>query len=76
MWKATNFDDYSTKVEKMEIKNGSNKATTRSITCGKLKQLGITCLAKDTFYNDAVKAWNAAPDVLKTAPQFGLPRNK
>ena len=76
MWKATNFDDYPTKVEKMEIKNGSNKATTRSITCGKLKQLGITCLAKDTFYNDAVKAWNAAPDVLKTAPQFGLPRNK
>ena len=67
MWKATNTVDYPTKVQKMEIKNGANRAMTRSITSGKLKEIGSTCLAKDTFYNDIwVKAWNAAHGVLKS----------
>ena len=76
MWKATNIAEYPTKVKKMEINNGASRATTRSITNGKLLEIGISSLAKDTFYNDAVKAWNAAPEVIKTAPQYGQQRNK
>ena len=65
MWKATNIAEYPTKVKTMEINNGASRATTRSITNGKLLEIGISSLAKDTFYNDAVKAWNAAPEVIK-----------
>ena len=41
------------------------RATTRAVTSGKLVEIGVSIHAKNTFYNDGVKAWNRAPDEIK-----------
>ena len=41
------------------------RSTSCAITSGKLKDIGLTVIAKNTFYNDAVSAWNLAPDSIK-----------
>ena len=48
------------------------RSTSCAITSGKLKDIGLTVIAKNTFYNDAVSAWNLAPDSIKTVTQSGL----
>ena len=71
LWKANNIVSYPTKVQKMEC--NETRSTTRAITSGKLKEIGLTLIAKNTFYNDAVSAWNLAPDTIKkTLTQSGL----
>ena len=35
------------------------------MTSGKLQEIGITVLAKNTFYNDAVTAWNLVAKSIK-----------
>ena len=63
MWKANNLKKYPTKVKLVECIG--EKSTTRAVTNGKLQEEGRTVLAKNTFYNDAVVAWNRAPDSIK-----------
>ena len=59
-WQATNIVSYPTQVQKMEC--NETRSTTLAITSGKLKEKGLTVIAKKLFYNDAVSAWNLAPD--------------
>ena len=51
------------KVKKVECIG--DRSTTRAITNGNLQEVERTVLAKNTFYNDAVVAWNLAPDSIK-----------
>ena len=48
------------------------RVTTRAITSGKLVEEGISGLAQNTFYNDAIKVWNLAPDIIKCVALYGL----
>ena len=63
MWKANNCEKYPTKL----IKTVANefRPTTRAVTNGKLQEIGILNTAKNTFYNDGVKAWNKIPENIK-----------
>ena len=64
MWKASNVVDYPTKLKKV-IAN-DDRATTRAVTNGNLVEEGVTIASKNTFYNDAIKAWNIAPLAIKS----------
>ena len=59
----TAFTYILTKVKKVECIG--DRSTTRAITNGNLQEVGRTVLAKNTFYNDEVVAWNLAPDSIK-----------
>ena len=61
MWKANNCENYPTKIKKMEV----NEDTSTTIASGKLVESGTSQYAKNTYYNDSVKAWNRAPDNIK-----------
>ena len=74
MWKANNLKKYPTKVKLVECIG--EKSTTRAVTNGKLQEEGRTVLAKNTFYNDAVVAWNRAPDSIKNVLQSGQLKNR
>ena len=63
MWKANNCLNYPTKIRRVET--NELRATTRAVTSGKLVEIGVSIHAKNTFYNDGVKAWNRAPDEIK-----------
>ena len=63
MWRASNIVNYPIKLKKMEAIN--KRSTTRAITIGKLIEGGMSCHVKTTFYNDATKAWNLAPEIIK-----------
>ena len=67
MWRASNIVNYPIKLKKMEAIN--KRSTTRAITIGKLIEGELSCHVKTTFYNDdndATKAWNLAPEIIKT----------
>ena len=63
MWKANNCEKYPTKLSKIEADEG--RSTTRAVTKGKLIEIGVSNVARNTFYNDGVKAWNKIPDNIK-----------
>ena len=63
MWKANNCENYPTKLSKIEA--NESRTTTRAVTSGKLKEIGLSITAKNTFYNDGVKAWNRIPENIK-----------
>ena len=63
MWKANNINTYPIKVNKVVCVG--DRSTTRAVTNGSLQETGRTILAKNTFYNDAVVAWNLAPEAIK-----------
>ena len=63
MWKANNLINYPTKIHKIDP--NELRTTTRAVTSGRLKEVGLTVCAKNTFFNDGVKAWNKAPDSIK-----------
>ena len=62
MWKANNLEKYPTKIKKIETND--SRLTTRAVASGKLWEIGVTNYAKNTFYNDGVKAWNRATDIF------------
>ena len=63
MWKANNINNYPTKVNKVAC--AGDRSKTRAITNGTLQETGRSSLAKNTFYNDAVAAWNLVPESIK-----------
>ena len=63
MWKATHIDHYPTKITKCAPRKDS--PSTRAITNGTLVEKGVSILAKNTYLNDAVRAWNLIPDTIK-----------
>ena len=64
MWKATNVPNYSVNVSRREANESTRD--TRSITTGRLIEQGISEKSKATFINDATRAWNRAPEEIKT----------
>ena len=72
MWKANNCEKYPTKLSKIEA--NEFRSTTRAVTSGKLQEIGVSNTAKNTFFNDGVKAWNKIPENIKNCKQFGLPK--
>ena len=54
----------------------NNRSTTGAISSVKLVEGGSTCLAKTTFYNDATKAWNSAPESIKACKTIWSAKNK
>ena len=63
MWKASNTLNHPMKLKRIQAT--AERATTRAITNGNLVESGITILAKNTFMNDSIKAWNNAPLMIK-----------
>ena len=63
MWKASNTLNHPMKLKRIQATE--ERATTRAITNGDLVESGITILAKNTFMNDSIKAWNNAPLTIK-----------
>ena len=53
MWKANNIDNYPTKVKKLEA--SADGINTRAITSGKLKEVGINCLALESAKRTTTK---------------------
>ena len=64
IWKAANIINHPTKLEKMTA--CENMVTTRAIMKGNLVEKGVIKVTKNTFLNDAKKAWNKAPESLKS----------
>ena len=64
IWKATNVPNYSVNVSRREANESTRD--TRSITTGRLIEQGISEKSKATFINDATRAWNRAPEEIKT----------
>ena len=60
MWKANNLANYPTKIQN-EV-----RTTTRAVTSGRLIKVGVSSCAKSSFHNDGVKAWNNAPESIKS----------
>ena len=65
IWKAVNIENYPTKVTSVPL--NKNVTQTRSIANGKLIEFGKTELAQATMINDAIKAWNRAPEDIKNS---------
>ena len=63
MWKATNVDNYPTKIKKLS--DLPNSRTTRANVQGNLVLKGKSILTQETFTYDATKLWNAAPMSIK-----------
>ena len=63
IWKALNIDHYPAKLKKVTLRNDRSK--TRAVSNGTLIEEGKSILAKNTFLNDAIKAWNLLPDSIK-----------
>ena len=60
-----NVKNYPIKVKKLVAND--NRAMTCAITSGKLVEVSQTCVTINTFHNDAIKAWNLAPDTIKNS---------
>ena len=65
MWKATHLENYPTKITPMN--SIENSANTRAKAKGNLIETGHSTIMHSTFINDATKAWNLAPNNIKTA---------
>ena len=63
IWKATHIDQYPAKITKLTIRK--NSPSTRAITNGDLVEKGISILSKNTYLNDAIRAWNLIPEDQK-----------
>ena len=63
IWKATHINQYPAKITKLTIRN--NSPSTRAITNGNLVEKGISILSKNTYLNDAIRAWNLIPEDIK-----------
>ena len=64
MWKANNLANYPTKIQKTD--QNEVRTTTRAVTSGRLIEVGVSSCAKNSFHNDGVKAWNNAPESIKS----------
>ena len=51
-------------------------STMRAVTNNSLQETGRTILAKNTFYNDAVVAWNLAPEAIKKCATIWSAKNR
>ena len=60
---SLNIDQYPAKLKKVTLRNDRSK--TRAVSNGTLIEEGKSILAKNTFLNDAIKAWNLLPDSIK-----------
>ena len=63
MWKSTNDPGYPIQCDKLEASEGARM--TRAITRGDLKVKGASLKCQSTFINDASRAWNKAPEIIK-----------
>ena len=59
MWKATHLDNFPTKIKMLRAEDNSINIRARSN--GDLVVNRIYIITKETFINDATKAWNKAP---------------
>ena len=63
IWKALHIEHYRTKIKKVTA--NEDRSITRAETNGSLVEEVKSILAKNTFLNDATKAWNLIPDSIK-----------
>ena len=63
MWKVSNSNDNSYNKKKLTKDVGAR--CSRAATNGDFQEEGKPERAKDTFINDATRAWNKAPDNIK-----------
>ena len=63
MWEATHLTNDPTKVT--TLSSLENAPNTRFRSDGNLKEIGKSIVMQSTFLNDATKAWNLAPQLIK-----------
>ena len=74
MWKASNLDNYPTKLFKKEI-NDDNRLT-RSTVRGDIVLQGKSDLCNASFILDASKNWNLAPQAIKNSPSISMAKKE
>ena len=74
IWKALNVENYPTKPKKIEA--NELRASMKATTSGKLIEEGISSLAQNTYYNDAIRVWNMAPEAIKMCGTIWSAKNE
>ena len=74
IWKASNIDNYPTKLTRLEAND--ERISTRAVSSGNLVEKGVSITSKNTFYNDAIKAWNLAPVSIKQCKTLWSAKNE
>ena len=74
MWKASNLENYPTKLSKKEI-NDDNRLT-RSTVRGDIVLQGKSDLCNASFILDASKNWNLAPQAIKNSTSISMAKKE
>ena len=73
IWKAFNDVDHPFKIKKNPV--NVEERVTRAMTEGLLKSDALSKVAKTTFINDSITAWNKSPMDIKKLYQSAWSKN-
>ena len=63
-------------VSKAAYMKEIERISTRAVSSGNLVEKGVSITSKNTFYNDAIKAWNLAPVSIKQCKTLWSAKNE